>query len=165
MASRQDHPRLHGGTYPRAIWDNSFLGPSPPTRGNRRGNLAPCSRTGTIPAYTGEPLAKSVAQVVSRDHPRLHGGTRDITPANPLDKGPSPPTRGNPRHHPGKPAGQGTIPAYTGEPPSRVWKMPLSRDHPRLHGGTSQLEILAANTTGPSPPTRGNHHERGEPSV
>ena len=132
------------------------MGPSPPTRGNLQRSFADHCFFGTIPAYAGEPSVVSVSSPMTRDHPRLRGGTNGKTLDGGYATGPSPPTRGNQCYDRARRVIVGTIPAYAGEPYRRAACAVLAEDHPRLRGGTPASPSAVIRIRGPSPPTRGN---------
>ena len=97
---------------------------------------------------------------MTRDHPRLRGGTNGKTLDGGYATGPSPPTRGNQCYDRARRVIVGTIPAYAGEPYRRAACAVLAEDHPRLRGGTKVLVCVMLCPQGPSPPARGNRQYR-----
>ena len=176
MRRKPFHPRLHGGTdrLAKSMIPDILSSPptrgnhagcsrplpeplsSPPTRGNQYGRMFPAPVWPFIPAYTGEPPTRTARASRSTFHPRLHGGTAVV----PIRCFPrylsSPPTRGNQGPPKKYYLAQPFIPAYTGEPRTRMSSSSSTAFHPRLHGGTilghgwNHLLHLS------SPPTRGN---------
>ena len=96
---------------------------------------------GTIPAYAGEPRARMPPYQEEKDHPRLRGGTVDWSRTLRQYEGPSPPTRGNLDPLQRRNRGDGTIPAYAGEPLKSAAAFSEYGDHPRLRGGTIIRQI------------------------
>ncbi len=94
------------------------------------------SSDGTIPAWAGEPVNIAGANPGVRDHPRVGGGTAQVTLKPWLIYGPSPRGRGNRALTPALQAASGTIPAWAGEPPSPEAVIWNGWDHPRVGGGT-----------------------------
>ena len=74
-----------------------------------------------------------------------------------LPRGLSPHTRGNRLELRRATAGQGSIPAHTGEPSTRRVPTARRRVYPRTHGGTSGGIVASLLGQGLSPHTRGNH--------
>jgi len=132
-------------------------GPSPRGRGNRAGRVRPGARSGTIPAWAGEPATLWPGAGVNGDHPRVGGGTTSLRAQSPPRSGPSPRGRGNRAQFPPGQADFGTIPAWAGEPQSWLLRPPLRQDHPRVGGGTILLHEIEGPVGGPSPRGRGNH--------
>ena len=75
---------------------------------------------GPIPAYAGEPFALAIFTACIKAYPRVCGGAAANSHIVSLCPGLSPRMRGSPR--PNRPSGfaPGPIPAYAGEPASRV---------------------------------------------
>ena len=132
----RDYPREHGGTPLSYLCGQAIQGLSPRARGNRFGGGRTGRRAGTIPASTGEPLARHCRRPHDRDYPREHGGTPAANRAKRSRVGLSPRARGNPLPEFCRRGHGGTIPASTGEPSASGWLASAIRDYPREHGGT-----------------------------
>ncbi len=113
------HPRVCGGTGPRASDPPRPSGASPRVRGNRCTLSARNPTLGCIPACAGEPWASAWTRSPSSVHPRVCGGTVPAPSRFDQRVGASPRVRGN---HEEDPAGSRLtrcIPACAGEPTSR----------------------------------------------
>ena len=113
--SQSVYPRVCGGT----AWcdsDEAVLEDlSPRMRGNLRAIEEYRKRMGSIPAYAGEPLRRSIAAILRPVYPRVCGGTPAAQYSGNTAPRLSPRMRGNRlrgRHLPG---GAASIPAYAGE--------------------------------------------------
>ena len=135
-------------------------GPSPRARGNLPAPDASHRLRGTIPACAGEPDKRSKPGRVTRDHPRVRGGTCRFWEARQRVTGPSPRARGNRDGERIVDHFRGTIPACAGEPALPLLRPPLPWDHPRVRGGTPTARPGASRYSGPSPRARGNPRER-----
>ncbi len=71
----RDHPRVGGGTPWMPLTPGLMLGPSPRGRGNHPAFAPSSRRSGTIPAWAGEPSAVRQRLMHEGDHPRVGGGT------------------------------------------------------------------------------------------
>ncbi len=91
-------------------------GLSPRARGNRELHHHRRARHGTIPACAGEPLMPCRGSDVSRDYPRVRGGTALAAARQSLLSGLSPRARGNQPERCLRMEYAGTIPACAGEP-------------------------------------------------
>ena len=91
----------------------------------------------SVPAYAGEPPPSPGGKRCAWVYPRLRGGTdlQRLVLAQP--QGLSPPTRGNRCQRAAGGAGDGSIPAYAGEPDAVVVESNRDEVYPRLRGGTS----------------------------
>ncbi len=152
-----DHPRVGGGTSSPEMPNRAMAGPSPRGRGNLVSARDFNPKTGTIPAWAGEPRTRYLARRAPRDHPRVGGGTRRFLSLLPYSTGPSPRGRGNHLGQEQQFIYWGTIPAWAGEPTFRRATMSPFRDHPRVGGGTHAGICRCRHTWGPSPRGRGNH--------
>ena len=87
-----------------------------------------------IPAYAGKSLRLPASGSRWRDHPRLRGEKKIMTPPLSLPKGSSPLTRGKDAGYTAADSGLRIIPAYAG----KSYFLPEHRkkfeDHPRLRG-------------------------------
>ncbi len=113
------HPRSHGATDCGQGGIGKHQGPSPLTRGNLNGCRQGAAGRGSIPAHTGQPARAADSRRQAGVHPRSHGATGAATWAFSVSWGPSPLTRGNPIGRAGGQAGDGSIPAHTGQPLQR----------------------------------------------
>ncbi len=95
-AAPRVHPRLRGEALVQFRPEAQVQGPSPPTRGSRRGGCALSRPLGSIPAYAGKPAWEWSSSLSGRVHPRLRGKARGRARRGQLQRGPSPPTRGSP---------------------------------------------------------------------
>ena len=150
------YPRTHGGTSRRRSLASLMAGLSPHTRGNRQAKLPTRSRSGSIPAHTGEPRIRRVSGVASGVYPRTHGGTFSLSIPAHSGQGLSPHTRGNRPTNGWSVTVLGSIPAHTGEPTSGRSSCLQARVYPRTHGGTSSNALSDCGIKGLSPHTRGN---------
>ncbi len=135
----EDYPRVGGGTPWRGgrSWQASGL--SPRGRGNRRNALSARLHNGTIPAWAGEPTTCSGGMGISKDYPRVGGGTPWPRAPRRRRTGLSPRGRGNRRATVLPPCDVRTIPAWAGEPASVSVHQPMATDYPRVGGGTIVL--------------------------
>ncbi len=147
---------MGGGTITSSGLLIESTGPSPRGRGNRSSAVGAIAGNGTIPAWAGEPAEEWHGVNLSRDHPRVGGGTATNKLHGYRCTGPSPRGRGN--HHGGifGDAEPGTIPAWAGEPSAFVVRFLKEGDHPRVGGGTARISAGRRANTGPSPRGRGN---------
>ena len=125
-----------------------------------RGNLVLLSaidaRSGSIPAYAGEPAFARCEGHNSGVYPRVCGGTSPAAVKMVGAGGLSPRMRGN-RLSPV--AGiflLRSIPAYAGEPTLPFCRCCPARVYPRVCGGTWKPECKCRRKTGLSPRMRGN---------
>ncbi len=152
----QDYPRVGGGTRVRHCTPPSNHGLSPRGRGNLTWwkDTVGCLRT--IPAWAGEPSWAWRTGRNTADYPRVGGGTRMAFLRACSKPGLSPRGRGNLLPFIHTLFGQGTIPAWAGEPPSRGLFLSANADYPRVGGGTPTSTMLRMSYTGLSPRGRGN---------
>ena len=175
----RDYPRVCGGTSGSPGILASMLGLSPRVRGNRVPAGKPFLKFGTIPACAGEPGRGAAVRRLSRDYPRVCGGTASPPSSLSSNSGLSPRVRGNRRRFPGGDTLPGTIPACAGEPAPHRASAPGAGDYPRVCGGTFDPSGETLNVKGLSPRVRGNRADHvvgsagegtipacaGEPSV
>ena len=148
---------MYGGTQP---WPPPRLGRSglsPRVRGNRLLRLPSCIHTRSIPACTGEPIARFGIVRNTRVYPRVYGGTPVSGVQRRQGQGLSPRVRGNPVSVGTAATGQRSIPACTGEPGKPRWRRGSRAVYPRVYGGTSTTPPVPSNVEGLSPRVRGNH--------
>ncbi len=110
------YPRVYGGTALRAEESASASGLSPRVRGNHRCRADHRLRVGSIPACTGEPLARTPGRRTRAVYPRVYGGTISPLKRFPAELGLSPRVRGNLWSGRGLTGRFRSIPACTGEP-------------------------------------------------
>ena len=89
------YPRPRGGTHFGDDARKATYGLSPPTRGNRLVILVSVPCDGSIPAHAGEPTWRGCCGRSRTVYPRPRGGTVRARPVLRLERGLSPPTRGN----------------------------------------------------------------------
>ena len=114
-----DYPRVYGGTTWHFDPAGTRTGLSPRVRGNHLHLDAIPVGLGTIPACTGEPFPQDCKRWGYGDYPRVYGGTRHGDTRRGAGQGLSPRVRGNPPRSVRASNAGGTIPACTGEPPTR----------------------------------------------
>ena len=134
----------------------SWVGLSPPTRGNLTAWEEIDVEEGSIPAHAGEPYAPDMPKVKTSVYPRPRGGTSQCLPFVSSLIGLSPPTRGNPDHDAARESARRSIPAHAGEPARRMRRLFAGRVYPRPRGGTVYCHATSPCICGLSPPTRGN---------
>ena len=130
------YPRVRGGTGRSRQRRWPWRGLSPRARGNLTGCCRTASRSGSIPACAGEPLAE-LCQHTHR-------------------QGLSPRARGNPSPPCAQLARSWSIPACAGEPVEESSLSPRKGVYPRVRGGTSSTRWQALGEAGLSPRARGN---------
>ena len=150
------YPRVDGGTYTLAAGSRVNNGLSPRGRGNRQAGRPRQSRRGSIPAWTGEPHAKSNPDEPSRVYPRVDGGTHNFTSFIRTGQGLSPRGRGNPLLDLDRQSLIGSIPAWTGEPSDGDFMAWEQEVYPRVDGGTINTAATLGTIAGLSPRGRGN---------
>ena len=130
------YPRVCGGTVGCQSGRNSEQGPSPRMRGNRQSAERWQSKTGSIPAYAGEPYFMPSAGLTVKVYPRVCGGTGPGRVYPCVCGGLSPRMRGNRARRPFAANRNRSIPAYAGEPISSRIPSCTIRVYPRVCGGT-----------------------------
>ena len=114
---------------------------------------------GIIPAYAGNTGGSPSAGSAHRDHPRICGEHAVEKPTKKDYMGSSPHMRGTrlvaDRVH----DVTGIIPAYAGNTPCAIFRISVTRDHPRICGEHLPQAWLAGRLPGSSP------HMRGTPSL
>ena len=93
-------------------------------------------------------------------YPRLRGGSAEGKAPALEGEGLSPPTRGILNLLAYYNAGNGSIPAYAGDPAAIPLTARLARVYPRLRGGSVNKAALGTPSKGLSPPTRGIRNAR-----
>ena len=110
------HPRVGGGAKVWQLGRQRDMGPSPRGRGSHLAAVPCPSRSGSIPAWAGEPVEHGPVPFEHEVHPRVGGGAIPSDPVEAIAYGPSPRGRGSlfdvtlHCHSPG------SIPAWAGEP-------------------------------------------------
>ena len=95
----------------------------------------------------------------TRVHPRVGGGAPRSRRSPRSPRGPSPRGRGS-RRYPGAGClGDGSIPAWAGEPRSTSPAARRCRVHPRVGGGATEVALVSEQHRGPSPRGRGSRAE------
>ena len=150
------YPRVCGGTPLFAEVQPFILGLSPRMRGNPTQRLTPHLLSGSIPAYAGEPICWIQQRSSGRVYPRVCGGTGAGSAAAPCLSGLSPRMRGNRPVGSAVTGGEGSIPAYAGEPPTPSGVIGPGPVYPRVCGGTQAIACLRHAASGLSPRMRGN---------
>ena len=130
------YPRVCGGTSPASAGYHCTPGLSPRMRGNHDPQAAPAGRTGSIPAYAGEPSSNNQCMAGNMVYPRVCGGTHGGLPLWPYSNGLSPRMRGNQAAMQAGSVRMRSIPAYAGEPPAPPGGVGLCAVYPRVCGGT-----------------------------
>ena len=156
----QVYPRVGGGTLKGVPSVSTVPGLSPRGRGNRRASEYDAVMAGSIPAWAGEPSRVMDFSKVFRVYPRVGGGTLPYCSAESSPTGLSPRGRGNPAEIVGAVNSNRSIPAWAGEPPTRIRTWRLKQVYPRVGGGTEMPSPSAPPHRGLSPRGRGNRHGR-----
>ncbi len=110
---------------------------------------------GPIPAGTGETINPASKFLHVRAYPRRHGGNRGFINGRWKSTGLSPQARGKLSPSLQQPAGQGPIPAGTGETCCLHTSAGAIRAYPRRHGGNWQFPPVQHLGRGLSPQARG----------
>ncbi len=130
------YPRVCGGTCSVVCSRGTNRGLSPRVRGNLRACVRSTSRTGSIPACAGEPIAAQVGPRLPAVYPRVCGGTLADGPADPRARGLSPRVRGNPARLGREYKDRRSIPACAGKPGNTAASRSRLEVYPRVCGGT-----------------------------
>ena len=147
---------MGGGT---ELGDQSHMqdtGLSPRGRGNQIRITVVFTRTGSIPAWAGEPQHLVGPNHALRVYPRVGGGTCVTVNDAPPNLGLSPRGRGNPKDSLCWICGGRSIPAWAGEPPMRRPAISSHAVYPRVGGGTTGVHAPSLDQSGLSPRGRGN---------
>ena len=150
------YPRVCGGTQAVPRESGTIPGLSPRMRGNRFVTSRHSRRSGSIPAYAGEPDIARRGVVESRVYPRVCGGTDELAAREYGDQGLSPRMRGNPCLRRCLHILHRSIPAYAGEPATVFHQGENTRVYPRVCGGTDARGMHVHESEGLSPRMRGN---------
>ena len=131
------YPRVGGGTRCDRSDPDWRQGLSPRGRGNRLASDIDPSAMGSIPAWAGEPMASVFDRTPQAVYPRVGGGTTAGCGWCMKEEGLSPRGRGNQYERiPGR-SGDGSIPAWAGEPGWCSANRSNRRVYPRVGGGTT----------------------------
>ena len=155
-------PAYAGSTQLALMKPGDLVGSSPHTRGARAPSCGAASKRWIIPAYAGSTRRLPVRRTRSRDHPRIRGEHFRDAPAEDVDAGSSPHTRGAPTFSAMLSPPLGIIPAYAG---STRWTPAVEArwwDHPRIRGEHSAKTNGGGSRGGSSPHTRGAPVHAGE---
>ena len=125
-------------------------------RGNPSARACARVRTGSIPAYAGEPKSIVSSPAVSPVYPRVCGGTLSSHPTPATELGLSPRMRGNQGRVALNQSGFRSIPAYAGEPEVYTVSARAGKVYPRVCGGTVLAHLPGSDERGLSPRMRGN---------
>ena len=126
-------------------------GLSPRGRGSPPRTVLATGRSGSIPAWAGEPDPHTEPEHDDEVYPRVGGGASPFTSMGRTFMGLSPRGRGS-RIHPAADAVLcGSIPAWAGEPRSLVPPPCCTRVYPRVGGGASIARHTNRSATGLSP--------------
>ena len=150
------YPRVDGGTLAWAIPGVVIVGLSPRGRGNQHRCNHGAVSTGSIPAWTGEPVTGMVKRTLTMVYPRVDGGTAGGRPLTNQRHGLSPRGRGNLITVVAPKGPCGSIPAWTGEPVNGYRQGGMRWVYPRVDGGTSTGGRHWKYCAGLSPRGRGN---------
>ena len=110
------YPRVGGGTQRARAVGEVPAGLSPRGRGNRPPRRTRKPQERSIPAWAGEPVDNDIIDTRHGVYPRVGGGTRVEEREGNYIEGLSPRGRGNPPVSLEGLPGQGSIPAWAGEP-------------------------------------------------
>ena len=156
MTRKRVYPRVYGGTSRARVSLRRVEGLSPRVRGNPPASGGSRCARRSIPACTGEPLRLHSTTGEKPVYPRVYGGTRrrQILVCTPT--GLSPRVRGNLVVPLAGAADLRSIPACTGEPPSRPGTPSVEAVYPRVYGGTGRHRHESHRLVGLSPRVRGN---------
>ena len=150
------YPRVCGGTPAAQYSGNTAPRLSPRMRGNHVAATTSPTKSGSIPAYAGEPGGGVVSGPLSGVYPRVCGGTSQTEPPPPTAGGLSPRMRGNQFSVPANGADEGSIPAYAGEPASSCPRWFPHIVYSRVCGGTRHSIWALLRVWRLSPRMRGN---------
>ena len=139
------YPRVGGGTRKRSRLSLIAMGLSPRGRGNHRRAPWRKTKTGSIPAWAGEPRLILSLSFPCWVYPRVGGGTMAWSASFPVEEGLSPRGRGNLLMLPVRFAWRRSIPAWAGEPPTRPRASFPYRVYPRVGGGTPPALVRATS--------------------
>ena len=150
------YPRVGGGTTITRGFLGCLGGLSPRGRGNLHQPLPCLFRQRSIPAWAGEPSARLIICMVRRVYPRVGGGTDLVGIPWMVAFGLSPRGRGNPSTPLNPQSPSRSIPAWAGEPATKLVCVGHGQVYPRVGGGTLIKWLKQVCNYGLSPRGRGN---------
>ena len=154
------YPRVYGAAYLKVSGISRRRGLSPRVRGSRKNGWCRCVGRRSIPACTGQPQPEAGRTLRGQVYPRVYGAAVRSSPMMSSKCGLSPRVRGSPhRWTPVRPM-PGSIPACTGQPPTRTISVPMSGVYPRVYGAARSICWGIGLRTGLSPRVRGSHIAR-----
>ena len=165
---RTDHPRIRGEHRWLQSRTVGGAGSSPHTRGapEQPSTKSPWCRI--IPAYAGSTSGSKSPLYLGRDHPRIRGEHRMLSPGGVFSAGSSPHTRGALAGFDAHLGPERIIPAYAGSTSSKPCRASSPSDHPRIRGEHQDGFTYMPEAGGSSPHTRGalpdnqRHDPKGE---
>ena len=140
---------------PVASWTIS-LGLSPRGRGNHAPRDEWPGRDGSIPAWAGQPISGHIRIPRPRVYPRVGGATPTSRPQRVRESGLSPRGRGNHCLKVQVLGGNGSIPAWAGQPIEHYKANSVLTVYPRVGGATRRKRARQIIEEGLSPRGRGN---------
>ncbi len=150
------YPRVGGGAgrYGKKYGSSSGLSP----RGRGSHDFRPCLRlhSRSIPAWAGEPMARSSASAGLGVYPRVGGGAQPKPEPFQYDYGLSPRGRGSPHRDCRQSMIDRSIPAWAGEPISQQGQAYMLEVYPRVGGGAGRAVTPRHFLGGLSPRGRGS---------
>ena len=139
-----------------SAWRMYTDGPSPRVRGSPSASPAAGHCPRSIPACAGKPSRSIRRPSPPRVHPRVCGEAGGTATRSQRPLGPSPRVRGSRRVVVEILAGEGSIPACAGKPPSAGNTLAGRRVHPRVCGEALLNRTNHQFSGGPSPRVRGS---------
>ena len=164
------YPRVYGESFPNRLFSNPVTGLSPRVRGIQQRRLDGAGQHGSIPACTGNPPRRPATATTAWVYPRVYGESSTTRWGACRYRGLSPRVRGIPAPSPSRNRTTGSIPACTGNPPSRPRLPPDHGVYPRVYGESMYMYREIYQTQGLSPRVRGipavdAHPPRSERSI
>ena len=120
---------------------------------------------GSIPAWAGQPGLGPWSSLHGTVYPRVGGATEPCSGFVIPSRGLSPRGRGNPTGDNVDDGGQGSIPAWAGQPSSGLDLPRFSTVYPRVGGATLKTRVTLAPFFGLSPRGRGNPPRPPPPEI
>ena len=136
-----DHPRVCGENLGCVCTNDLKKGSPPRMRGKPLIQLTFILPPGITPAYAGKTHRHNVAQCIIRDHPRVCGENRNVSPDTALMAGSPPRMRGKQGCYSSLKFFFGITPAYAGKTRLKPSNSPQRWDHPRVCGENCQPRI------------------------
>ncbi len=150
---------MGGGALNQLLHFLLLLGLSPRGRGSHHKIRGHSVGRGSIPAWAGEPCFAPAYITTSKVYPRVGGGAwRDLSHRRRY-LGLSPRGRGSQIGAGKGRSGEGSIPAWAGEPTTARRSTMLRWVYPRVGGGARDASRSAVRLSGLSPRGRGSHAE------